>query len=120
MVVLVLRDYTLCCVFAVRISRLVYDPKHMTTAAQTPAQGHEITLVTAYFQLDNAARGRSPRDYSAWMAQLLPFIRWPMVIYCDAQSVEQVKRLRGGKPAVYCVTSLEEFAGYRYRDIIRA
>lgn len=90
------------------------------SATETPAQHHEITLVTAYFQLDNAWRSRSARDYHAWMANLLPFVRWPMVIFCDAQSVETIKRLRGDKPAVYCVTRLEDFSVYRYRDIIRA
>ncbi len=90
------------------------------TATETPVQRWPITLVTAYFQLDNAYRGRSMRDYHAWMANLLPFIRWPLVIFCDEQSVDRLKCLRGSKPAVYCVTRLEEFSVYRYRDIIRA
>ena len=83
-------------------------------------QHYPITLVTAYFELEDPGRGRTASDYHAWMANLLPFIRWPMVIFCDEQSVDIIKRLRGGKPAVYCVTSLEEFFVYRYRDILHA
>ena len=96
------------------------------SATETPVQHHEITLVTAYFQLDNSGRNRAAHDYRTssdyhdWMANLLPFVRWPMVIFCDAQSVDMIKRLRGDKPTVYHVTHLQEFSAYRHRDVIRA
>jgi len=77
-----------------------------------------MTLVTAYFALPR--RSRSIHDYHQWMANLLPFVEWPMVIFCDAASLDIIKRLRGQKPAVYCVTRLEDFSVYRYRDSLHA
>ncbi len=83
-----------------------------------PAKSYPITLVTAYFQLGETA-GKFPHDYHVWMKNMLPVIKWPLVIFCDAQSVDRIKRLRGHKPAVYVVTTLEAFYVYRYQDIIR-
>jgi len=85
-------------------------------------QPSPITLVTRYFELERTphqARNWSSRDYDAWMENFLPCIRWPLVIFCDESSLERIKRLRGQKPAVYGVTSLEEFCVYPYRDILR-
>lgn len=87
---------------------------------ESAMQHSPITLVTAYFELEDPLRGRTAHTYYDWMANLLPFIRWPMIIFCDEQSVDTVKRLRGQNTAVYCVTSLEEFYVYRHRDIIHA
>ena len=87
-----------------------------------PAQPSPITLVTGYFELEgttNQARTRSPRDYYAWMENFIPCIRWPLVIFCGESSLERIKRLRGQQPAVYVVTSLDEFCVYPYRDILR-
>ena len=77
-----------------------------------------ITLVTAYFALPR--RSRTIHDYHHWMANLLPFVEWPMVIFCDEASLDIIKRLRGQKPAVYCLTRLEDFSVYRYRDPLHA
>ena len=85
--------------------------------AEASSGGYPITLVTAYFALER--KGRSVRDYHKWMGNFLPFVRWPMVIFCDEQSLDTVKRLRGRKPAVYLVTDYEEFHVYQYRDIFR-
>ena len=87
---------------------------------KTPPAQSAITLVTAYFQLDEDGRKRSAGTYHDWMANFLPFIRWPRVVFCDAQSVEVIKRLRAGRPARYCVTSLDEFFVARHRDILHA
>lgn len=43
-----------------------------------------------------------------------------MVIFCDEQSVEMIKKARGDKPAVYHVTTLEEFSGYKYLEHLKA
>ena len=86
----------------------------------TAAPGNEITVVTALFRFDHGGHERASRDYLGWSANLLPLIRWPLVVYCDAQSVAALKRLRGRKPAVWRVMRVEEFYVHRYRDIIRA
>jgi len=65
--------------------------------ANPPAECAPLTLVTAYFALPR--RSRTVRDYHAWMSNLLPFVEWPLVIFCDAESLAVIKRLRGGKPA---------------------
>lgn len=75
-------------------------------------------MVTAYFALPR--RSRAVIDYHAWMANLLPFVTWPLVIFCDEQSLGRIKRLRGSKPAAYRVTRLQDFRAYRHRDAIHA
>ena len=84
------------------------------------ARRYPITLVTAYFRLKMALAGHSVRQYHAWMKNFVPFVQWPLVIFCDEQSVDMLKELRGEKPAVYQVTSLEEFFVHKYRDVFRA
>ena len=95
----------------------------MTTHPPTEHRA-PITIVTAFFALDksNAPRpdGRTPSDYHQWMANFLPVINWPLVVFCDAQSVDTIKRLRGDKPAVYHITRFEDFSVYRHRRILRA
>lgn len=81
---------------------------------------YPITLVTAYFQLQKAQPGHSVPKYHAWMKNFVPFIRWPLVIFCDEQSLDVLKQLRGERPAVYHVTSLEEFFVSKYQDAFRA
>ena len=97
--------------------------KEHALSLNAPVQPSPIKLVTGYFELERTphqARTRSPRDYDAWMENFVPCIRWPLVIFCDESSLERIKRLRGQQPAVYVVTSLEEFCVYPYRDILRA
>jgi len=76
---------------------------------------HPITLVTAYFDLagepEHPERGN---PYPGWISNFLPFVQWPLVIFCDEQSVDMLKEARRGKPAVYHVTRPEEFYAYRY------
>jgi len=86
--------------------------------ANPPAERAPLTLVTAYFALPR--RSRTVSDYHAWMSNLLPFVEWPLVIFCDAESLAVIKRLRGGKPAAYRVTRLQDFRAYRHRDAICA
>ena len=85
---------------------------------QAPSRRYPITLVTAYFALER--KDRSVSDYHKWMGNFLPFVRWPLVIFCDEQSLETVKRLRGQKPTVYLVTDYREFHAYQYREKIRS
>jgi len=80
-----------------------------------------LTIVTAFFALDDARPdGRSARDYHQWMANFLPNINWPLVVFCDAQSADTIKRLRGNKPAMIHITRIEEFSVYRHRRQLRA
>ena len=90
------------------------------TAESSTEHRAPLTIVTAFFVIEDQHRNRSARDYYAWMARFLPFIRWPMVVYCDAQSVDAIKRVRGNKPTVYRVTDLREFFVNRYRDAVLA
>ena len=87
----------------------------METHGQSP-----LTLVTAYFnvgvKIDHPEWGN---PYPDWIRNLLPFIRWPLVIFCDEQSVDMLKEARGGKPAVYHVTRPEAFYAYRYLDNLK-
>jgi len=88
---------------------------------QPPAEHRApLTIVTAFFAIADRHRNRSAHDYYAWMGRFLPFIRWPMVVYCDAQSVAAIKRMRGRKPTVYRVTDLREFFAHRYRSAVLA
>jgi len=90
------------------------------TDTRQPNTARPLTIVTAFFAIEDRHRNRSARDYYAWMARFLPFIRWPMVVYCDARSVDAIKRVRGNKPTLYRVTDLQAFSVHRYRDAIIA
>jgi len=80
---------------------------------------YPITLVTAYFDL--GGKPGWPEDpYPDWIRNFLSRVRWPLVIFCDWQSLGMLKDARGDRPAVYHVTSLEEFAAYKYFDDLRA
>jgi len=87
----------------------------METREQYP-----ITLVTAYFELG----GRPPfsgleNPYPGWIRNFLPYVRWPLVIFCDEQSLDMLKEARGDKPAVWHVTRPEEFYAYKYLDDLK-
>jgi len=95
----------------------------MTRAADSATQPRgqsPLTLVTAYFnvgvKIDHPEWGN---PYPDWIRNLLPFVRWPLVIFCDEQSLDMLKQARGGKPAVYHVTRPEEFYAYRYLDHLK-
>ena len=78
-----------------------------------------LTLVTAYFNVGAKPGHLAGNPYPGWIRNLLPFIRWPLVIFCDEQSVDMLKEARGGKPAVYHVTRPEAFYAYRYLDNLK-
>jgi len=80
----------------------------METREQYP-----ITLVTAYFELGGKP-GWAENPYPGWIRNFLPFVRWPLVIFCDEQSLDMLKEARGDKPAVWHVTRPEEFYVYKY------
>jgi len=44
----------------------------------------------------------------------LPTVGWPLVIFCDEQSLAMLKETRGDKPAVWHVTRPQEFYACRY------
>ena len=79
---------------------------------------YPITLVTAYFNVAPKP-GFSENPYPGWIRNFLPHVRWPLVIFCDEQSVEMIKEARGDKPAVWHVTRPEEFYAYRYLDDLK-
>jgi len=81
---------------------------------------YPLTLVTAYFELGERPGWPGPENpYPRWIRNFLPLVRWPLVIFCDEQSVEMLKEARGGKPAVWHVTRPQEFYTYRYLDDLR-
>jgi len=87
----------------------------METGEQYP-----ITLVTAYFELGGkpGCPGRE-NPYPRWIRNFLPNARWPLVIFCDEQSLDMLREARGDKPAVYHVTRPEEFYAWRYLDDLK-
>jgi len=82
----------------------------METGEQYP-----ITLVTAYFELGGKP-GSSRNRYPDWIRNFLPLVRWPLVVFCDEQSVDMLKEARGDKPAVWHVTRPQDFYACRYLD----
>ena len=76
---------------------------------------YPITLVTAYFELGGKP-GSSKNCYPDWIRNFLPLARWPLVVFCDEQSVDMLKEARGDKPAVWHVTRPQDFYAYRYLD----
>ena len=80
---------------------------------------YPITLVTAYFDLGDKQIRYAGDSYPGWIRNLLSFVRWPLVIFCDEQSVDMIREARGDKPAVYHVTRLEDFYVYKYRSVFR-
>ena len=87
----------------------------METREQYP-----LTLVTAYFDLGSKQTKYADNPYPGWSRNFLSTARWPLVIFCDEQSVDMLKEARGDKPAIYHVTSLEEFVVHKYLDHFRA
>lgn len=87
----------------------------METGEQYP-----ITLVTCYFDLGGKpdCPGRE-NPYPRWIRNFLPIAGWPLVIFCDEQSLDMLREARGDKPAVYHVTRPEEFYTYRYLDDLK-
>jgi len=87
----------------------------METTGQYP-----ITLVTAYFELEGRPQFSKPENpYPGWIRNFLPYIRWPLVVFCGEQSVEMLKEARGDKPAVWHVTRPQEFYVYKYLDDLK-
>ncbi len=90
----------------------------MTRAAGNGMEPHAqypITLVTAYFELGGKpGKPELGNPYPHWIRNFLPHVRWPLVIFCDEQSVDMLKDARGDKPAVWHVTRPEEFYVYKY------
>ena len=82
------------------------------------AATYPITLVTAYFDTGRKSK-HFARPFRAWMNNFVPHVRWPLVVFCDEQSLDMLKRMRGPRPATYFVTGFEEFAVYRWRDLYR-
>ncbi|MDD9886633.1 MAG: hypothetical protein OXU83_05670 [Gammaproteobacteria bacterium] len=85
----------------------------METREQYP-----ITLVTAWYKIRR--RGASSfRPYEEWMRNLLSHIRWPLVVFGEEQSLDEMRRMRGDRPAVYLAVSPEEFLVHKYRRVFQ-
>ncbi len=80
---------------------------------------YPITLVTSYFDLGRKQTRYAGDPYPDWIRNFLPFAQWPLVIYCDEQSLDMLKEMRGDKPAVWHVMCLEEFFVYKYWDLLK-
>jgi len=84
------------------------------------AEQYPLTLVTAYFELGGRPGWPEPENpYPRWIRNFLPLVQWPLVIFCDEQSLDMLKEARGGKPAVWHVTRPQEFYTYRYLDDLK-
>ena len=84
------------------------------------AERHPITLVTAYFELGGKPEDtESGNPYPGRIRNFLPFVKWPLVVFCDGQSVDMLKEARGDKPAVWHVTRPEDFYVYKYLDNLK-
>ena len=80
---------------------------------------YPITLVTAYFDLGHKQTKYAGNPYPGWIRNFLPFVQWPLVIFCDEQSLDMLKEMRGDKPAVWHVMRLEEFSVYKYWSLLK-
>ena len=86
-----------------------------------PPRQYPITLVTAYFDLGGKTQYQHLSNlYPGWIRNFLPHVRWPLVVFCDEQSLGMLKEARGDKPAVWHVTSLEEFSVHKYMNHLKA
>ena len=87
----------------------------METREQYP-----ITLVTAWFKVGQRRRGEGYiRPYAEWMRNFLLHIRCPLVIFCEEQSLDEIRRLRGDRPAVYLAVRPEEFLVRNIRSVLQ-
>ena len=80
---------------------------------------YPITLVTAYFDLGCKQKKYAGNPYPGWIGNFLPFVQWPLVVFCDEQSLDMLKEMRGDKPAVWHVMSLEEFLCTKYWNLLK-
>ena len=78
-----------------------------------------LTLVTAWFDLGRKQTKYQGNPYPGWIRNFLPLVRWPLVIFCDEQSLDMLKEARGDKPVVYRVTRPEEFYMYKYWSLLK-
>lgn len=85
--------------------------------AQTGAE-YPITLVVAFIDIGGSANKR-PQDYDAWIANLAPHVKWPLVVFGDPASLDKIKRLRGDKPAAYFPAGVEDLYGNRHAAAFR-
>ncbi|MDD9868553.1 MAG: hypothetical protein OXU50_01445 [Gammaproteobacteria bacterium] len=84
------------------------------------AERHPITLVTAYFELGGKPEHPELENpYPGWIRNFLPHVRWPLVVFCDEQSLDMLKEARGDKPAVWHVTRPEDFYVYKYLEDLK-
>jgi len=94
----------------------------MTRAAgngMEPHAQHPITLVTACFNLGGKQVKYAGNPYPGWSRNFLPYIKWPLIIFCDEQSVDMLKQARGDKPAVWHVTRPQDFVVYKYWNLLK-
>lgn len=86
----------------------------MTGSTAMPQNStYPITLVVAFIDIGGSVNKR-PHDYDAWMANLVPHVKWPLVVFGDPASLDKIKRLRGGKPAEYFPVGVEDLYGNRH------
>ena len=92
----------------------------MTRACDEDSPQQLITLVTAWFDIGRKQTKYRENPYPGWIRHFLSCARWPLVIFCDEQSLDMLKEARGDKPAVWHVTSLEDFHVYKYWDELKS
>jgi len=87
---------------------------HTAGNGMEAAEQYPLTLVTAYFEIRASQQRYAGNPYPGWARNLLPFVRWPLVVFCDEQSLDMLKEARGDKPAVWHVTRPQEFYVHQY------
>ena len=93
---------------------------HAASSGKGAHGQYPLTLVTAYFELGGKPEHPELENpYPGWIRNFLPLVRWPLVVFCDEQSLGMLKEARGDKPAVWRVTRLEDFYTYRYLDDLK-
>ena len=108
---------------AVLLQKALFRADAMIYAAGGEKGAHgqsPLTLVTAYFEL--GGKPENPEwgnPYPGWIRNFLPHVRWPLVVFCDKQSLDMLKEARGDKLAVWHVTRPEDFYAYRYLDDLK-
>jgi len=75
---------------------------------------YPLTLVTGHFDLGANQQRYAGNPYPEWARNFLPYVRWPLVVFCDEQSVDMLKEARGDKPAVWHVIRFEDFYVHQY------
>jgi hypothetical protein len=78
---------------AIRSAARTKIPRHRSVTSK-------VTLVTAFFDL-GARSKHKPAEYSAWLANFLPHVETPLVVFTTASMLGTLRGSRGARPSIY-------------------